>query len=58
MYRVYVRLDEGELAFVATREKADEAADLARELNTYWPHQYVVRDSQGEVVECKTVSDR
>ncbi len=54
MYRVYVRLDEGEFVFVANRENPDQAARLAKELSSYWPHQYVVQDSQGDVVDCKT----
>ncbi len=47
MYTVFTRLADGELLLVATREEVEQAVRLARELNASWPHEYVVRDSEG-----------
>ena len=50
MYRVFTKLGDGEWMHVATREKLEQAVQLAVSLNASWPREYVVRDSQGNGV--------
>ena len=53
MYSVFVRLDDGEFLFVASREEPDQAAQLVQELNSNWPREHAVRDSSGNEVDRK-----
>ena len=50
MYRIFKRLENGELQHVAFREEMKEAVQLAEQLNSHWPAEYVVRDSEGNHV--------
>ena len=50
MYSVFTKLGDGEFLFVASREELEQAAQLVQELNANWPHEYVVRDSEGNDV--------
>jgi hypothetical protein len=50
VYRVFTKLGDGEFLFVASREELKQAALLVQELNTNWPNEYVIRDSQGKDV--------
>jgi hypothetical protein len=45
-----VRLGDGEFPHVAFRDDLEQAVQLAEELKAYWPHEYVVRDSEGNNV--------
>lgn len=51
MYRVFKKLEDGELMHVASREEFEEAIEFARELQALWPGEYVVRDSEGNATE-------
>jgi hypothetical protein len=53
VYSVLTKLGDGEFLFVASREKFEQAAQLVQELNASWPHEYVVRDSEGNDVDLK-----
>ena len=50
MYRIYKRLENGELQHVAFRDEMEEAVQLAEKLNYHWPAEYVVRDAEGNHV--------
>lgn len=50
MYSIFTRLGDGEFLFVASRDKLEQAEQLARELKICWPHEFVVRDSKGNAV--------
>jgi hypothetical protein len=51
MYSIYVRLDDGDFLFVASREKLEQASQIIQELNAAWPREYVVRDSNDNLVD-------
>jgi hypothetical protein len=51
MYRVFVQLDDCEFVIVACRDDLEETVQLIEGLNTYWPREYVVRDSEGNDVD-------
>jgi len=53
VYRVFTKLGDGEFLFVASREDLEQAAQLVQELNSSWPHEYVVRDSEGNDVDLR-----
>ena len=53
MYSVFVQLGDGEFLRVASRDDLEQAAQLAGELKIYWPHEYVVRDSEGNNIDRK-----
>lgn len=53
VYSVFAKLDDGEFLFVASREELEQASQLAEKLNSYWPHEYAVRDSEGNDVDLK-----
>jgi hypothetical protein len=56
MYSVHTRLGNGELLFVASREKLGEALHLVQGLNANWPQEYVIRDSKGNDIDPKHYS--
>jgi hypothetical protein len=51
MYSVFVQLCDGEFLFIASREDLEEAVKLVEALGAQWPHEYVVRDSEGNDVD-------
>jgi hypothetical protein len=51
MYSVFVELVDGEFLHVASRDDLKQAVQLVGELKIFWPHEYVVRDSEGNDVE-------
>lgn len=51
VYSVFVRLPNGEFQFVAARDELQDAVELAQELHTKWPNEYMVRNSEGNIVE-------
>lgn len=53
MYSVLVQLDDGEFQHVASRGDLEQAVQLVGELNIYWPHEYVVRDSNGNNIDLR-----
>ena len=53
MFSVLTRIGDGELIFVASRDRLEQAMQLAWDLNTSWPREYVIRDSEGKTVEVK-----
>jgi hypothetical protein len=50
MYRVYRRIQNGELVHVSSPESLEQAAHLVEALYIHWPGEYVVRDSEGNDV--------
>jgi hypothetical protein len=55
MISVLTKLGDGELIFVASRDQLGQARQLAQELNTGWPREYLVRDSEGRYVELNEI---
>jgi|KBSMisStandDraft_5_1062788.scaffolds.fasta_scaffold1011302_2 hypothetical protein len=55
MYSVFTRLEEGEVVFVASRDELGHVAQLVQELSANWPHEYVVRDSDGNNVDLRSL---
>jgi hypothetical protein len=55
MYSIFTRLGDGEFVFVASREELEQVAQLVQELNANWPHEYVIRDSQGNDVDPRDI---
>lgn len=51
MFSVYTRIGDGELIFVATRDQLEQAIRLASDLNTSWPREYMIQDSDGNKVD-------
>jgi hypothetical protein len=51
VYSVFTKLDDGEFLFVASRDRLEEAVELVEALRAQWPHEYVVRDSNGDDVD-------
>ena len=51
MYSVYARVDDGEFLFVAACDELEQASKLARKLHASWPHEYIVRDPDGNTIE-------
>ena len=51
MYCVFVQLGDGELLYVASRGDFEEAVELAEGFKVYWPHHYVVLNSEGNDIE-------
>lgn len=51
MYTVFKQLQNGEFVHVAFRDEHDQAVQLVESLNSYWPGNYVVRDSQGNAMD-------
>jgi hypothetical protein len=51
MYKVFTKLGDGEMLFIASREGLKQAVQLAQELNASWPNEYVVRDLEGKDVD-------
>ena len=56
MYRVFRQLESGEFVHVASRDELEQAVQLMEALNTHWPGEYVVRDSEGNDVELTRLS--
>ena len=50
MYHVYVKQRDGEFLLVASREELEEATALVQEFSSHYPHEYVIRDSEGKDV--------
>jgi len=53
LFDIFVKLAEGGFIFVSSREKLEEAVQFMQEFNASWPHEYVIRDSQGNDVDLK-----
>ena len=53
MYSVFVQLGDGEFLHVASRDELEQAVQLVEALKASWPHEYVVRDSEGNKVDPK-----
>ncbi len=51
MYRVFKRLENGELEHVAFRDELEQAVQLVETLSAQWPGEYAVRDSEGNDVD-------
>jgi LPS sulfotransferase NodH len=51
VYRVFRQLESGEFVHVASRDELEQAVQLMEALNTHWPGEYVVRDSEGNEVD-------
>ena len=51
MYSVFVQLGDGEFLHVASRDDLEQAVQLVEALAAQWPHEYVVRDSEGNDVD-------
>ena len=58
MYSLFAKLGDGQFIFVASREGLDEALQLLKDLNEYWPNEYVIRDSTGKDVKGEESSQR
>jgi hypothetical protein len=58
MYSVFTKLGDGEFIFVASRDRLDEALQLSKDLNEFWPNEYVIRDSKGRDVDPEERSQR
>jgi GGDEF domain-containing protein len=51
MYSIFARLDGGDFLFVASCDELQQAVQLARELNANWPNEFIVQDSNGNIVD-------
>ena len=51
VYSVFTKLGDGEFLYIASRDDLKQAVQLVKELDTNWPHEYVVRDSMGNDVD-------
>ena len=51
MFAVFRQLGNGEFLHVASREELEDAVQLMETFNTYWPGEYLVRDSEGNDVD-------
>lgn len=51
MYQIFVQMDGGEFMVVASRDQLRDAVQLVQGLNAYWPRQYVLRDSEGNILD-------
>ncbi len=51
MYKVLVKLDDGEFLVLATYDLLEEATELVNKLKTNWPHEYAIRDSEDNNLE-------
>ena len=56
MYKVLRKLENGEFLHVASRDNREEAVQLVAALNTYWPGEYIVRDSDGRNIDPTTTN--
>ena len=55
MYSVFTKLGNGDLLLIASFEEAKQASQLVRDLKEHFPHEYLVRDSDGNFVELEGV---
>lgn len=55
MYSVFTKLGDGEFIFVASRQELEQAGELIQELSVNWPHEYVVRDSDGNDIDHRSI---
>jgi hypothetical protein len=53
VFNIFAKLVEGGFIFVTCREELEQAVQLVQELKASWPHEYVLRDSQGNDVDLK-----
>lgn len=51
MYTVFWKLKKGEYAEIAYRAELDEVVQLVRALIAIFPGEYLVRDSEGNIVD-------
>jgi len=51
MYSVFTKSADGEFLFMASFEELKQAAQLVEEFNVNFPHEYIVRDSNGDNVD-------
>jgi hypothetical protein len=51
VYSVHVRIGNEEILHVASHNELEEAVDLVRKLKAHWPHEYVVRDPDGNEID-------
>lgn len=45
-YDILRKLETGEILRIASRGDLEQAKELAESLNSYWPADYIVRDSR------------
>ena len=45
-YDILRKLETGELLPIASRNDLEEAKQLAESLNSYWPAEYIVRETE------------
>jgi hypothetical protein len=48
-YDILRKMDNGEVLPIASRGNLEEAKQLAKSLNAYWPAEYIVRESESGV---------
>jgi hypothetical protein len=58
MYRLFTKLADGEFIYVASRDRLDGALQLSRDLNEFWPNEYVIRDSKDQDIDPEESSQR
>jgi len=58
MYTVFTKLGDGEFLYIASRDKLEQAIQLAEKLNAGWPRKYVVRDSISNNVRWATKEEQ
>jgi len=51
MHSVFTRLGDGELLLIASFEELNRASQLVKDLREHFPHEYLIRDSDGNIVE-------
>lgn len=51
MYSVFKQLENGEFVHIASRDELEQVVQLMETLNSHWPGEYVVRDSEGNDVD-------
>jgi hypothetical protein len=51
VYTVFKQLQDGVFVHVASRDEYEQAVQLMEALNSHWPGDYVVRDSQGNAID-------
>lgn len=55
MYSVFTKLGNGELLLIASFEELKQASQLVSDLKEHFPHEYLIHDSDGNMVEFEGV---
>jgi len=53
VYRLFKQLPNGEFVYVASHEELGIAVHTLKALRDLWPGEYLVRDSEGNVINVK-----